>query len=364
MGLLAAAAGAASTAHAQSNVSIYGIADGGVVFENGNPRGSTTKVGSGISAGSRLGFRGSEDLGGGLTANFVMETGFNLDNGGFAQGVSFTGNQGLIFGRQSHVGLKGGFGSVSFGRQYNPYFLTLNFVDPYATGQVGQSNNLMTTTGSGGRTNNSILYISPKFAGVGVELLYGFGEVAGDNARSRVINGALSYASGPLVLRLAHQHQNNASATVAAAKNTILGGTYDFGIAKLHAAFAVNKGPGSTTINAQATGFNLGNGTPYTALPGVASTDARDLLVGTTVPVTGGRVLASYIRRNDRTALNQDANQFSVGYEHNLSKRTILYTAYARISNSNGAAYTVGNSGDASGGSGDRAISLGVRHHF
>ena len=234
--------------------------------------------------------------------------------------VTFTGNQGLIFGRQSHVGLRGNFGALSFGRQYNPYFLTLNFADPYATGQVGHSNNLMTTTGSGGRTNNSILYVSPKFSGFGAELLYGFGEVAGDSSRSRVFNGALSYAGGPLVVRLAHQHQNAATATAAAAKNTILGGTYDFGLVKLHTAFAVNKGPGSTTINAQATGFNLGNGGPYTAVPATPSTDPRDVLIGATVPVSSGRILTSYIRRNDRTALNQDANQFSIGYEHNLSK--------------------------------------------
>ena len=131
LAVLGAFAGAAS---AQSSITIYGIADAGIVAESGNPAGSVTKLTSGVSAGSRLGFRGTEDLGGGLAAIFALETGILLDTGGNAQGQVFANQNGLVFGRQDYVGLTGGFGAVTAGRQYNPYFITVNTVDPFGTG--------------------------------------------------------------------------------------------------------------------------------------------------------------------------------------------------------------------------------------
>ena len=97
--------------HAQTSVSIYGIVDAGLVRESGGPDGNVTGLGGGVASGSRLGFRGKEDLGGGLSANFLLENGFNSDNGTLGQG-------GLLFGRQMYVGLSGNFGAVRMGRQY------------------------------------------------------------------------------------------------------------------------------------------------------------------------------------------------------------------------------------------------------
>lgn len=365
---LAALSAIAGSAAAQSSVTMYGIADVGIVHESGNPAGSVNKVTSGVSAGSRLGFRGVEDLGSGLAALFVLETGINYDTGGNAQLASVANPGGAAFGRQTFVGLKSSAGTLTMGRQYNPYFKTVNAIDPFGTGQVGNSGNIMAFTGSNGRSANSVQYVSPVMGGFSGELLYQFGEVVGDTHAARAINGALSYVNGPMLLRVAHQRQNNPNNALDVARNTIVGFNYDFGVVKLQSAYAVARGPRSIANASETVGFNAAAGVPYRPAPAVplALTDAdvRDYLLGATVPVGAGNVLLSYIRRSDRTAANQNAKQFAVGYEYNLSKRTTLYTAFSRIINENGAGYTVGNSGDITAGSGDHGTSLGVRHTF
>lgn len=365
---LAALSAIAGSASAQSSVTMYGIADVGIVRETGNPAGGVTKLTSGVSAGSRLGFRGVEDLGSGLAALFVLETGINMDTGGNAQLASTANPAGATFGRQTFVGLKGNFGTITAGRQYNPYFKTVNAIDPFGTGQEGNSGNIMSFTGSNGRSNNSIMFVSPTVNGFSGELLYAFGEVVGDTQPSRVINAAVGYVNGPLLVRFGIQRQNNPNNAIEAARNKILAASYNFGVVKLAAAYATARGQRSIANAAETVGFNAASGTPYRPAPlvplALTDADARDVLIGATVPVGAGNILMSYIRRKDNTALQQDANQLAVGYEYSLSKRTTLYTAYSRINNSNGAGYTVGNSGDITAGSGDRGFSAGVRHTF
>jgi len=340
--MLAAFAGSAA---AQSNATIYGLIDGGVEHQRGGAAGSVTKVTSGVQNASRIGFRGTEDLGGGLSALFTLENGFALDTGAALQG-------GALFGRQAFVGLKGGFGTVTLGRQYTPIFTSLcGVIDPFACGLAGNAANLMSqggtaATGGGPRTNNAIKYAAPVISGVLAEVTYGLGETAGDTSALRTLGGQVGYAAGPLVVRLAHNNVNNASAT-ARSKVTTLGAKYDFGMAAVHFAYAINK-------NAVA-----GN-------TSVAQADTRDVMLGVSAPVGKGTVLASYIRKSDQTAAGNDANQFALGYTYALSKRTNLYTSFARIDNTvaNTAAgfYTAGNATDA--GSGDRSFNVGVRHTF
>src|SRR5512133_3114599 len=156
-------------AHAETSVSIYGIVDAGLVRESGGAEGNVTALGGGVASGSRLGFRGKEDLGSGLSANFLLENGFNSDNGTLGQG-------GLLFGRQMYVGLSGDFGAVRMGRQYSPYYLALRDVaDPFAAGLAGRAGNIMVTNT---RVNNMINYLTPQFAGFVADLAYGLGEVA------------------------------------------------------------------------------------------------------------------------------------------------------------------------------------------
>jgi len=351
--LLAILSAFSATASAQSNVSIYGIVDVALVRETGAAAGSATKITSGVGAGSRLGFKGSEDLGGGTSAIFLLENGFQADTGAMGQG-------GLLFGRQIYVGLQSvSLGTLTLGRQYTPQYLTVAGVDPFGSGYAGDTKNLMPATGnSASRMDNAIKYVSPSLQGVTGELAYAPGEVSGDNSAGRQIGAALAYAGGPLKLRLGYHNRNNDTAALknlSSAKNTVLAAVYDAGVVKLHAAYATNKGLNSSPLR------NAANPFGYAVAP-VASVDSRDLLLGVTVPLGVHTVMASYIRKDDRTRLDQSANQLAVGYRYALSKRTELYGAYARIDNKNGAGYTVGSAIE--GGTGDGALNLGIRHAF
>ncbi|WP_020654694.1 porin [Massilia niastensis] len=312
---------------AQANVSVYGIVDAGVVRESGGPAGPVTNISSGIASGSRLGFKGKEDLGGGLAAVFQIESGFNADTGASGQG-------GVLFGRQAFVGLSGKFGAVTLGRQYTPYYKTLRDIgDPFgAVSLAGRSGNLFATNT---RANNMVEYVSPALAGVRVDLAYAPGEVAGDSTRSRQLGGSVGYAGGPLTIQLAHHRIENATATDTT-RNTLVSAHYKFKPVTVYASYALNKGPGLA--------------------------DSKDMLAGVAVPFGANKLLLSHVRHDDETAANNDASQWGIAYHVQLSKRTDIYAAYAVIDNRNGAAFKVGNATDT--GTGDKAFNLGVRHNF
>lgn len=339
----------AGAAFAQSNVVIYGTVDAGLVRESGGVAGSVNKLTSGIGSQSRFGFRGKEDLGDGMSATFVLEGGMAIDSGASTQG-------GLLFGRTASVGLEGGFGSVVMGRFFTPYFVTLGFVaDPFGTGFAGTAANLVPSVGL--RMNNTVKYTTPTLQGFSGEIAYGFGEIAGDNSAQRAIGAALAYKSGPLNIRLGYQNKNNDTALVKGTsngKNALLAANYDFGVATAYFGYGVNKGLNSSPL-AAANPFG-------SAIAPTASTDSANLVLGVSVPFGASTVLASYVRKDDKTSFDQDADQLAVGYMYALSKRTDIYTAFARIKNKNGAGYVVGNGTEL--GSGDKAFNLGVRHTF
>ena len=354
--LAAAAALAALTpsAWAQSNVSIYGVVDAGLSFEAGNKDGSITKVTGGAASGSRLGFRGTEDLGGGTSAMFLLESGIQADTGVSGQG-------GVLFGRQAFVGLGNKkLGTVTFGRQYAPHYLVAVFVDPFVSGTAADEKNLINAVSNGGRMDNSVKYAMPEWQGFSGELAYAAGEVAGDDSANRSLGFSLGYDRGPLAVRLAwHDHSNDtATVRLASARNSLLAATYDFKVAKVYLAYGVNKGPLSSTLR------NANNPYGYAVAPTSANItrDSTDALVGLSMPIGAHTLLASWIHKDDKEARNQDADQAAVGYRYNLSRRTDFYTVYARMLNKRGASYTLGNAAD--GGSGDRAINVGIRHRF
>jgi predicted porin len=316
----------ATFAQAQSMVKVYGVADAGIVLERGGPAGSAQNVSSGVASGSRLGFKGTEDLGDGLSAFFVLENGYNMDTGTAGQG-------GRLFGRQAVVGLRGAAGSISLGRQYAPYYKAVrDIVDPFCTGLAGNAQNLFPTFT---RVDNSVEYQTPTWNGVSADVLYGAGEAAGDAAKNRTVGASASYDAGPLTLVLAH-HQQDDPAGAAHSRNTMLGGRYRFGAVTAHAAYARNRDV-------------LGNA-------------SRDALLGVAVQVGAGRVLASLVAHRDDFGREAHARQAAIGYEYSLSRRTDLYAAYGHIVNRDGAAYRVGNATD--DGSGTSAVNLGVRHVF
>ena len=187
------ALGASCTALAQSSVTIYGVADAGLVVDKDAAGDRLTRVASGVASGSRIGFKGKEDLGNGLSALFVLESGFNIDTGTSGQG-------GLLFGRQAYVGLSGKGGTVTLGRQYSPYYLALRDVaDPFVIGLAGTASNVMATNY---RVDNMAQYATPTWNKLSAELAYGFGEVADDNAKNRSLGGAPSRDSAVQQVRV------------------------------------------------------------------------------------------------------------------------------------------------------------------
>lgn len=314
-------------AQAQSSFTVYGIADAGLVVEHGGEGGTVQKVGNGVASSSRLGFKGSEDLGGGTSVNFVLENGYSIDTGAAKQ-------NGSLFGRQAWVGLSGAAGSLNVGHQIVPFYRVLDCVaDPFETGMAGNSQNIFDGTT---RVNNAVEYVSPRVAGFSADLQYSFGEQAGDSAGNRYIGGSATYEHGPLTLALAHQQQENAGAT-AHSRNTLLAARYRFGVVTGHVAHARN--------------LNL-----YGA-------ESNDTLLGFTAQLSGAnKLIASVINHHDASAARQHARQAAIGLSHALSRRSDIYAAYGHIRNSNGADFRVGTAADE--GSGTTGINLGVRHVF
>jgi predicted porin len=336
LAVLGAFAGAAS---AQTNITIYGIADVGIQRTDTNAPGvnPTWSLSSGIRNGSRLGFKGSEDLGGGLSAIFTLENGFNIDDGSMAQGGPTANTRGTtrLFGRQAWVGLNSNtIGALKLGRQYTPMHIALDSIDPFGTGLAGNIENVFNAYGI--RMDNAINYTTANYAGLSGTVAYGMGEQAGGGfAANRSIGASVGYNNGPINAVLAyHKAKPVAGATLATspavdARTITLGGTYDFRVVKAHAAFASNRGtPGFSTANGISGTSGFGIVGPAAAATNLKS---RDYMLGVTAPVGAGKVMASWVRHDDRQATNTDADQYALGYAYDLSKRTNVYTSVARL---------------------------------
>lgn len=345
--------GAGGTALAQS-VTVYGLLDVGLVHESGGAAGAANKIGSGVSNGSRLGIKGVEDLGHGWAALFLLESGFQLDDGKLGQGA--------LFGRQSYLGLRSPLGTLTVGRQYTPHFDTLVLADPFSSGLTGDAKNLMPSTGDAStRMTNSVKLASANWRGWQGELVYAPGETAGSERAGRQFGGALGYAGGPLNVRLGYHYRNNdtdnniALARRSSARNTLLAATWDFGLAKAHLGYGVDKGLNSSALR------NPGNPYGYTPAP-TGSLDSTDLLLGLSRSLGPHTFMASLVRKDDRTEPDQDARQLALGHRYALSRRTDTYVSLAHIRNRRGAGYAVGHASET--GTGNKAFAAGVRHQF
>jgi len=329
LAVLTAVSGAA---FAQSSVTLYGKVDLGLVLDSGNASGKSIRLDSGVTGGSRIGFKGVEDLGGGMKAAFQLETGYCADSAAGAPNFCTGSNQ--FMGRQAHGDLTGAFGALSAGRQYSIGFNNLSTIDPFGTGFAGQINNIVDPSGI--RLNNSVTYATPNMGGFVGSAEIAFGEQTGNWQANRETGAGLTYASGPAYVGFSFYDVSNSAGNGAARKNYTLGGTYDFGVIKLHALAQKSTGP--------------------------SSLDVLDLMGGVTIPVAHGNLMASYIHHNDRTSADKDAQQLGVGYLYPLSKRTSVYGAFARILNQHGATFTVGNA--TASGTGNKAFDVGVVHNF
>lgn len=349
LAVLGAFAGAAS---AQSSVTVYGIVDMGIVSSSngasdvaGQANGRKTSLDSGGQSASRIGFKGTEDLGNGLKANFVLENGFSADTGDLATANS-------LFSRVSTVGLSGNFGAVNVGRQTTVLKDAHDQIDPFgAAGVLGNVERIFYNGSenlTSHRVSNTIKYTSPSFSGFKAQAAYTFGEARGDNGANRAYGLNLGYANGPLNVQLAYNNKDNSTATFPYAqgtkqKATFLGATYDFGMFKLHGAYADTKNDLTGTAVDQ---------------------KYRNAMIGASFKAgAAGTVLASYAINDTKTTgiNNADSKQFAIGYTHDLSKRTNLYTGFARTSNDTAAAL---GGFDARADKNVSVVTVGVRHKF
>ena len=343
-----------------SNVTIYGLLDVSMAYASASS-GHVLKLDSGHVNGSRLGFRGSEDLGDGLRANFLLEQGINVDTG--AQGQN-QGAGGKMFGRGAYVGLSGGFGEVRLGR--TP--LTISS-DAQAAGDafgLGGSGNAQGIQPATGRSNNTVWYQSPKFGGATAKLSYSFGEQADGKSGNHVAAG-MFYAQGSFSAAAAYtvlRHPVDQSRV----RWLNTGAAYDFGSFKLFGTLATFKNPSADITPAVHAGLD---GTVQLAgIPLVgyyAGQDDRSASIGASVALGVDTILVQVVKLDDRGSLDRDATQFGIEFIHNLSKRSSLYAGYGKVWNHNGAAYglTGATTQAALGPSGDSyAYHVGVRHAF
>ena len=360
-----AAAGAAS---AQSSVTLFGIVDAGVSYNQAKSNGAkvsqTTLSNSGYNS-SRLGFRGTEDLGGGLAAGFWLEAPIANDSGE-------VGNA-RFWNRRSTVSLSGGFGEIRLGRDFTPTFWNDTTFDPFGT--LGVGTNLITLTrsqspilGTNGlaydqyRSSNSIGYfLPPNLGGFYGQVMYGFHEnlstdVGYSSKGGQYVGGRFGYANGPLDVALAYGENRIAAIGLqdAKAKTLNLGASYDLGVVKLFGEVAQSENDFDNLFSA-------------------AKPSSTGYLLGLTAPVGAGLIRTSfgYVKGDQDTAGVPDpkAAKFAIGYVHNLSKRTALYATYAYTKSKNGA--SVGNTSSAPilasvGGSSVKATGMdfGLRHSF
>jgi predicted porin len=338
---------ASGAAMAQSSVTLFGIVDATYAYGSGSVANKSQLTNSGYNS-SRLGFRGVEDLGGGMSASFWLEAGVNNDNGSGAntstnnQGASgSTGGGGLTFNRRSTVSLNGGFGEVRLGRDYTPQFWNLTVFDPFGTNGVGTTQTLNSSLGGPTtvRASNSIGYFLPgKLGGFYGQAQYYMGENLSNAANKKDGNGLAlraGYANGPINVALAFSDTKFLSGNIKAVN---LGGQYDLGVAKIMAHYNQDKISG-------------GN-------------DGKGFLIGGLIPVGAGEVRLAYSTyKIDTVGADPRSNKIALGYVHNLSKRTALYATYAHVSNKNGAAQSLNGSVTAAGDN-SNGYDFGIRHSF
>lgn len=323
---------AACTASAQSSLTVFGIADVGITRGTGSIAGRT-QVNSGALAGSRLGFRGSEDLGSGLRANFWLEAGLFMDNGaGAATNTNNqasgapapqAGAQGLTFNRASWVGLSSTrWGEVRLGRDYTPTFNGHVWYDPtlltgVGVSQTGVGSLTIFAAPNGARASNSVQYILPNMGGFSGQFMHARGENPSNAGATRddgnYTGARLFYSADTLSVSVAAASYKMSA--VGDLRELVLGATYALGPTKLW-GIAIRNETGT-------------------------SSDMKGAMLGVTHAVGPAVLKASVSRsilKNAAGAAAGTTDKLMLGAVYNLSTRTALYVTGARTRNRDGAA--------------------------
>lgn len=337
----ATAANSSVTVYGRLDVSVNHLRYGGT---SAAPSGSATYV---SSDSSQLGFRGTEDLGGGMRAYFKLEHWFNADTG-----AQF--NPAQFWSREAYVGAgDASFGSIQLGSQYAPALWVSVKSDPFFRANSGAIFTLLQQSPSNLRgfvagVNNSVQYISPTLGGVTGRVMIGASE---GTTPGRSEHASVEYAADRLFVGVSYDQTKitgaaggTPSVAVVSNKTFTAGATYRFDFAKLHAYYMQSNLEFQPKVN----GY----------------------MVGTTVPVGAGDIRASWTTRNARDAANSDVTLLAAGYFHALSKRTSVYGVVSRVSNDGNARVNLWPASVDAGAALPRAgesvtgLQAGIRHLF
>ncbi|MDX9767699.1 MAG: porin [Ectothiorhodospiraceae bacterium] len=332
---IAVAAALAAPAAALADTQIYGVAHVSLDFvDNGDNSSHQLSSNS-----SRLGFKGSEDLGNGLKAIWQIESNANLTGGSSAS----TG----LSGRNSFVGLAGGWGTAVLGRHDTPYKMATGSLDVWGD-TMGDYNAVMGTVAGStvfdNRTNNTLAYLSPNMGGLSFALAY-VTDVDVDGDRPNVADANefdaysanVGYKAGPLHLTAAYEKVNGLDVTAMK-----VGGAYSFG---------------DTTLSAIYENIDLD------------VEDRNAFYVGAKHKM-GATYIAASVAQAGELVADDGTLFFAVGVGHQFSKRTSMYAVWAQSNNDDAGTYAVGNAGHgkmvapAAAGDTPRGLSFGMRHNF
>jgi predicted porin len=317
-------------ASAQSSVTVYGVADASIAREDTGVA-SRTVVASGNQSTSRFGFRGTEDIGGGLKAMFNLEAGVALDTGM---------GDAALFGRRAVVGLEGSFGLVTIGREYTPISDIAGATDINGQGFYGTNLNSFNAGRLTRRVNNSVSYKSPSLSGFKLGAAYSAGETA-TGASQDLLGVSASYTLGNLFLGAGY-HTIERLVT-GDDKEMVIGAAYKLGAIEF-------------------------KGNYMTADPTGANNQYEQINAGLSYTFGANKVFGNF----QRSELENGArgNGFSLAYSYTLSKRTNLYAAYATISNNDLGLFSISSAGSSAVppagafGADPKALTVGLRHSF
>ncbi|ABR90203.1 porin [Janthinobacterium sp. Marseille] len=316
---LAAMLACGTASQAQSSVQVYGLIDVALAYDKQPGKAGVTGVENGKMTTSYLGLKGSEDLGGGLSTIFALESYFRADTGSNGR---FDGDG--FWTRSSYVGLQGRFGSVRLGRNSVPLFISTLLFNPFGD-SFGYSPSIRhyfasgTVTGDSG-WSDSIAYVSPNFSGLTVNLI----AAAGEGNGGPNVGGSVLYTKGPLGLTAVYQRVRKGAA-IADTTTWQLGSSYDFDVVKVFAQYGQVK-----NVSAQ---------------PDI---EYKLTDLGVAIPLGGGKVLAAYGLLDPVVGAKRET--LSLGYDYNLSKRTDVYLVLMRD--------------ELDALSAGKSLAVGIRHRF
>lgn len=431
MGLLST-----SAAMAQSTVTLYGVLDAGYNRVTGLKQGTVNQLASGIIEGSRFGLRGTEDIGGGYKAIFTLENRFELDTGsvtnrapsggqlpdrlsqanlllptvngvpfaalpaltrgtlqtalnvaaygnaagtpgttaglGSSIGVNTAGN---LFDRQAFAGLITPFGAFTLGRQYTPGYLVGASFDASQTESslaVGQVASFPPAFDI--RLSNTLQY-GIKLEGLTATLMYGAGEVPGNNSSGRFYGAMAMYKGNGWGVGVGHNARNNELGQKSLTNN-VLGASIDIGPGALYGQWATVKDENPTGLSGVSAALISANVALTPVAPIIQAgliealkQDANLMHVGYRLNTGPHTVVVAYNRYDDKKAGNNDTSSYGVRYSYALSKRTHLNAVLTRFTNKNQAQAAPGGNGFLGGvtsdaGVGSTNLALGIRHTF